>query len=390
MIGSGVFLLFGAIARRGAAAGMGGDPVPQALLITGIVVAFSATAIAVTVLLRLYEETGTTTLASVAAARGGPGTEPAIRPARDGRGIDDARRTAAAGRRAGSVRGVSWPVSCSAGAARSARRMVTIVAGLAVAIAAAPAMTRSGEPLVYLLGGWAPPLGIALRADGLSIVMMLAVAVVIAGIGIYARGDFGTPPGVTEARAPLVYWLLLLAVWGSLNLVFLSGDLFTLYVALELLTFAGVPLVCLDGKGETLRAALRYLIYALAGSLLYLLGVVLLYGECGTLDIPLLAERIHPSVVTSGRRRADDDGAPRQDRAVPVAPVAAACPCGGASRRQRRAVGAGGQGIVLHRHPVVVRRGARASRARGGAARWPDSAPRRSCSAASSRCGRSG
>ena len=64
VIGSGVFLLFGVIARRGAAAGMGGDPVPQALLITGIVVAFSATAIAVTVLLRLFEETGSTTLAS--------------------------------------------------------------------------------------------------------------------------------------------------------------------------------------------------------------------------------------------------------------------------------------------------------------------------------------
>ena len=64
VIGGGVFLLFGVIARRGAAAGMGGDPVPQALLITGIVVAFSATALAVTVLLRLHEETGSTTLAS--------------------------------------------------------------------------------------------------------------------------------------------------------------------------------------------------------------------------------------------------------------------------------------------------------------------------------------
>ncbi|MCC6870028.1 MAG: NADH-quinone oxidoreductase subunit K [Burkholderiales bacterium] len=64
VVGSGVFLLFGVIARRGAAAGLGGDPVPQALLITGIVVAFSATALAVTVLLRLQEETGSTTLAS--------------------------------------------------------------------------------------------------------------------------------------------------------------------------------------------------------------------------------------------------------------------------------------------------------------------------------------
>jgi multicomponent Na+:H+ antiporter subunit C len=63
VVGSGVFLLFGVIARRGAAAGMGGDPVPQALLITGIVVAFSATALAITVMLRLFDETGSTTLA---------------------------------------------------------------------------------------------------------------------------------------------------------------------------------------------------------------------------------------------------------------------------------------------------------------------------------------
>lgn len=64
VVGSGVFLLFGVIARRGAAAGLGGDPVPQALLITGIVVAFSASALAVSVLLRLHEETGSTSLAS--------------------------------------------------------------------------------------------------------------------------------------------------------------------------------------------------------------------------------------------------------------------------------------------------------------------------------------
>jgi multicomponent Na+:H+ antiporter subunit C len=64
VLGSGVFLLCGAIARRGAAAGMGGDPVPQALLITGIVVAFSATALAVALLLRLFDVTGSVTLAN--------------------------------------------------------------------------------------------------------------------------------------------------------------------------------------------------------------------------------------------------------------------------------------------------------------------------------------
>ena len=76
VIGSGVFLLFGAIARRGAVRGLGGDPVPQALLITGIVVAFSATALAVTVLLRLFDETGSTTLSS-GAAPSAPEPDPA-------------------------------------------------------------------------------------------------------------------------------------------------------------------------------------------------------------------------------------------------------------------------------------------------------------------------
>jgi len=64
LIGGGVFLLFGAVARRGAGAGLGGDPVPQALVITGLVVAFAATALAVALLLRLFQETGRATLGS--------------------------------------------------------------------------------------------------------------------------------------------------------------------------------------------------------------------------------------------------------------------------------------------------------------------------------------
>ena len=58
LIGGGVFLLFGVVARRGAAAGLAGDPVPQALVITGLVVAFAATALAVALLVRLFQETG--------------------------------------------------------------------------------------------------------------------------------------------------------------------------------------------------------------------------------------------------------------------------------------------------------------------------------------------
>jgi multicomponent Na+:H+ antiporter subunit C len=73
LLGSGVFLLFGVVARRGAAAGLRGDPVPQAMVITGLVVAFSATALAVALVLRLLQATGHATLREDPAA--GAGTE---------------------------------------------------------------------------------------------------------------------------------------------------------------------------------------------------------------------------------------------------------------------------------------------------------------------------
>ena len=87
-------------------------------------------------------------------------------------------------------------------------------------------------------------------------------------------------------------------VQAALSLIFLGADLFNLYVGLELLTFAAVPLVCLDGRPETVAAALRYLLFALFGSVFYLLGVALLYGAYGTLDIALLAPliRAEPAV----------------------------------------------------------------------------------------------
>jgi len=69
LIGNGVFLVCAVIARKGAALGMAGDPVPQALLITAIVVAFSASALAVALLLRLFEVSGTTSLDEDSPAR---------------------------------------------------------------------------------------------------------------------------------------------------------------------------------------------------------------------------------------------------------------------------------------------------------------------------------
>jgi multicomponent Na+:H+ antiporter subunit D len=175
--------------------------------------------------------------------------------------------------------------------------LMALVLGLGVALAVAGELI-GGTPPVYHLGGWAPPLGVSLRADWLSGLMMVTTAVVLGAVALAARTEFGTPDGVSEARAPFAFWILLLGIWSGLNTVFVSGDLFTLYVALELLTFAAVPLVSLDGRVETLRAALRYLLFALLGSMLYLGGTALLYGAYGTLDTVLLSRVVRADTAT--------------------------------------------------------------------------------------------
>lgn len=176
-------------------------------------------------------------------------------------------------------------------APRRARQvaLVSIAAGLALAFAIVAELLRTGNAITYVVGGWQPPLGIALRADGLSAAMIAMTALVIAATGLFANGLYGLSPETRHSRASTTFWALLLATWSALNAVFLGEDLFNLYVALELLTFAAVPLVCLDGRAETMAAALRYLMFALLGSLFYLLGVGLLYGNFGTLDIRMLS-----------------------------------------------------------------------------------------------------
>jgi formate hydrogenlyase subunit 3/multisubunit Na+/H+ antiporter MnhD subunit len=176
---------------------------------------------------------------------------------------------------------------------------LALLAGLGISLAILRQVSRTGAVLTYHIGGWAPPLGIALRADGLAAAMTVMTAVVLCAIGAFAWRGFSVPEGQADARAPATFWTLLLGIWCGLETVWFAGDLFSLYVALELLTFGAVPVVSLDGRAETLAAALRYLLFALLGSVLYLLGVALIYAAFGTLDIALLAERVRPDAMVT-------------------------------------------------------------------------------------------
>ncbi len=139
----------------------------------------------------------------------------------------------------------------------------------------------------HTVGGWDAPLGIVLYVDGLSLLLLSATALIGLAVNVYAAAYFST----ADAHRFWPLWLFLL---GGLNALFLSADVFNLYITLELSGLAAVALTALAGNGEALGGAMRYLLAALLGSLAYLFGVALLYHAFGTVDIATLTGRIEP------------------------------------------------------------------------------------------------
>lgn len=157
-------------------------------------------------------------------------------------------------------------------------------------------------PVRHAFGGWGAPLGIGLHADGLSALMLLMTALVRGLVSVYAWAYFAQAAvhqGAERAGADATpvparwFWPLWLFMWAALNAVFVSADVFNLYVTLELLTLTAVPQVALAG-GAAVAAGLRYLLAAVLAALFYLLGVALLYGATGTLDIGQLGATLEP------------------------------------------------------------------------------------------------
>lgn len=170
------------------------------------------------------------------------------------------------------------------------------ILGLITAVLIVLIVTGLGWQLVdlgairYTVGGWGAPLGIDLYADGLSLLMLLITALVGLAISVYSQAYF-------SAEKAVHFWPLWLLLWTALNALFLSADIFNLYVTIELLGLAAVALVALAGSASALAGAMRYLLVSLFGSLCYLLGVALLYHGFASVDMATLAERIHSSPV---------------------------------------------------------------------------------------------
>ena len=143
-----------------------------------------------------------------------------------------------------------------------------------------------GDTGLYHMGGWPTPIGIDLRLDALANLLLLAVSLVGFAVALYsvdymrrftARGHF--------------YSLFLLMVTG-MNGVILAGDLFNLYVFLEVAAVASYSLVAFGCAHEELEASFRYVVLGSLSSALILVAIALVYGITGTLNMAHMAGRI--------------------------------------------------------------------------------------------------
>jgi multicomponent Na+:H+ antiporter subunit D len=174
---------------------------------------------------------------------------------------------------------------------RRAAGFVVVGTSLLSLVAAALSLQEvvaSGSQTIAI-GDWPQALAIHLRITALVALLLAFTALVHLIVALYAVR--------TRHKLPAGYWPLSSLLHGSLAALWLSADLFNLYVTLELLSFAAVALVILAGP-KAYDAALRYLLLSLAASLCYLLGVALMYSRYGLLDTLLLQQYVEADQTT--------------------------------------------------------------------------------------------
>jgi len=152
---------------------------------------------------------------------------------------------------------------------------------LAVAVASANVFRvwESG-PLTYQFGGWAPPIGIEYVLDPLS----SFVALVVNGIALFVLWHSGGIQGREIPGKAVPYYALTLLFLCGANGIVATGDLFNLYVFLEIFSLAGYGLIGIGEKRAPV-ASFRYLIMGTVGASFYLLGIGLLYIVTGSLNM---------------------------------------------------------------------------------------------------------
>lgn len=152
-------------------------------------------------------------------------------------------------------------------------------------------LTRVGHggTVTLTFGGWGAPFGVTFVADGLSAALCTVAGIVALAVAVFARAD------IRARRRRAGFDPLFLAMLAAVNGAFLTGDIFNLYVWFELMLVTALGLVTLDRRRAQIDGAFRYASMSMMGATFILVGIGLLYGAAGTLDMA------HLSATLAGR-----------------------------------------------------------------------------------------
>jgi len=179
-------------------------------------------------------------------------------------------------------------LSILVGKSRVAQRVValSILASLVVAAVALLVDVDRHGTLVAEAGGWPAPLGISLVADRFAAVLLVVAEVALLAVLIYAIGE----PGAERNHVGFQSAYLVLAAGVAAS--FLTGDLFNLFVAFEMMLTASYVLLTLGGRRGQVRAGMTYIVISLVASTLFVTALALLYSATGTVNMAHLAQRL--------------------------------------------------------------------------------------------------
>lgn len=182
--------------------------------------------------------------------------------------------------------------------ARNILALLSITASLAFILALIKPVMWNGEIIAYWMGGRVPAggyaIGIALEVDALSLFFALLVSVAVFVSGVYSIQYMRHDDNERE------YYTLFLMLGGGVMGLVLSGDLFNMFIMVEILTFAAVALTAFRNTAKgALEAAFKYLVVGSIGSTCILVGTSMLYAQAHTLNLAQLAQLIPGNLNTA-------------------------------------------------------------------------------------------
>ena len=145
---------------------------------------------------------------------------------------------------------------------------------------------RNHGPLISFSGGWRPPLGINVVLDGLSTFILLTISLISFLVTLYSV-DY-----MKGFTSKVKYYTLLLFMIGGMNGVALTGDMFNLYVFLEVAAIASYGLVAFTTEHESLEAAFKYMVLGGIASVFILFSIAVMYAYTGHLNMAYVSQAI--------------------------------------------------------------------------------------------------